>query len=153
VSGCWPGAGHPGQHLIALRDELAGRGVRCELDDRGMPPRLRIYCPGEGASGESGNNVVAAPVAGRWFFFWPGAEPIGSVTRLTQAAGRIVDDLGLDGGPDGDGTGQPVTSLAAWRMLRRARAGISSPVRPGPAPGGPHRQGPRPASGARRRGR
>ncbi len=26
------------QHLIALRDELARRGVRCELDDRFLQP-------------------------------------------------------------------------------------------------------------------
>jgi hypothetical protein len=121
------------QHLIALRNELAGRGVRCELEARGVWPRLRIYCPGEGAGAEFDNNVVAAPVAGRWFFFWPGAEPIGSALRLAHVAGRIVDDMGLDGGPDGHGPGQSFTSLAVWRMLRRARAGISIPARsPGP---------------------
>jgi hypothetical protein len=145
VSGYGLGAGHPERHLIALRDELARRGVRCELEDRGVWPRLRIHCPGEGASAEFDNNVVAAPIAGRWFFFWPGAEPIGSVTRLAQAAERIADDLGLDGDPDDDGTGQPVASLAVWRTLRRAGAGISGPVRPGLVPGGRGwRSGPRP---------
>jgi hypothetical protein len=145
VSGYKPGAGHPERHLIALRGELARRGLRCELEDRGVWPRLRIYCPGEGASAEFDNNVVAAPIAGRWFFFWPGAEPIGSVTRLGQAAERIADHLGLDGDPDDDGTGQPVASLAVWRTLRRAGVGISSPVTPRPVPGRHGwRSGPRP---------
>ena len=96
------------QHLIVLRDELAGRGVRCALEARGVWPRLRIYCPGEGASAEFDNNVVAAPLAGQWFYFWPWAEPVGPVPRLTQAAGNIIEDLGLDnGGPD-DSADQPV---------------------------------------------
>lgn len=59
------------QHLIALRDELAGRGVRCALEDRDVWPRLRIYCPSEGASAEFDNNVVAAPLGGQWFYLWP----------------------------------------------------------------------------------
>jgi hypothetical protein len=130
---------------------LAGRGVRCELDDRGVSPGLRIYSPGERTSAESDSkgSPPRSPAGGSS----SGREPIGSVTRLTQAAERIIDDLGLDGGPGGDGTGHPVASLAVWQMLRRARAGISSPVRPGPAPGDPDRQGPRPGSDAGRRGR
>ena len=128
-----PGMDQRELHLIALRDELTRHGVRCALDDHGMWPRLRIYCPGEGATAESGNNVVAAPIAGRWFFFWPWAEPIGSVTRAADAARRIIDDLCLDGD---DGTGQPVTSLAVWRMLQHARAGISSVHVSGVPPGG-----------------
>jgi hypothetical protein len=95
------------QHLIVLRDELAGRGVRCALEAQGVWPRLRIYCAGEGASAEFDNNVVAAPLAGQWFYFWPWAEPVGPVTRLTQVAGNIIEDLGLDdGGPD-DSADQP----------------------------------------------
>ena len=128
-----PGMDQRELHLIALRDELTRHGVRCALDDHGMWPRLRIHCPGEGTTAESGNNVVAAPIAGRWFFFWPWAEPIGSVTRATDAARRIIDDLCLDGD---DGTGQPVTSLAVWRMLQHARAGISSVHVSGVPPGG-----------------
>lgn len=135
MTGYEPGADHRERHLIALRDELTRRGVRCELEDRGVWPRLRIYCPREGVCADFDNNVVAAPIAGRWFFFWPGAEPIGSVTRLGQAAERIADDLGLHGDPDDDGTGQPVASLSVWRQLRRAGAGISDPVRPGLVPG------------------
>ena len=79
-----PGTDQRAEHLAALRDELARQGVRCALDDHGVWPRLRIYCPGEGASAEFDNNVVAAPIAGRWFFFWPWAEPIGSVTRVAD---------------------------------------------------------------------
>jgi hypothetical protein len=146
-------AGKPGMDqreelLAALRDELARQGVRCALDDHGPWPRLRIYCPGEGASAEFDNNVVAAPIAGRWFFFWPYAEPIGSVTRVAEAARRIIDDLCLDGD---DGTGMSVTSLAVWRMLQHARAGIPSPRPPGSPPGGgaaARQQAPRPSRSA-----
>lgn len=119
------------QHLIALREELTGWGVRCELNDRGARPRLRIYCPSERGSADFDHNVVAAPVVGRWFFFWPWAEPIGPVARLAEAAGRIIDDLGLDGDPGGDGPMRSVTSLVVWRMIKQARAEISSPLVPG----------------------
>ena len=130
------------QHLTALREELARRGVRCELATQGVYPRLRIYCPGEDASAGFDHNVVAAPVAGRWFFFWPWAEPLGSVTRLAEAAARIIDDLELGSGPGDDspgdgGPGQTVPSLAAQRMLRQARAGIFSPPVSGPPSRGP----------------
>ena len=128
-----PGIDQRKEHLAALRDELTRQGVRCALNDRGAWPRLRIYCPGEGGSAEFDNNVVAAPIAGRWFFFWPGAEPIGSVTRVAAAARRIIDDLCLDGD---DGTGMPVASLAVQRMLQHARSGISSVHLPGVPPGG-----------------
>jgi len=90
-----PGLDQCEQHLIALRDELAGRGVRCALDDRGLWPRLRIYCPDEGATAEFDNNVVAAPISGRWCFCWPWAVPIGSVSRVAQAAEDIITDLGI----------------------------------------------------------
>jgi len=86
-----PGLDQCEQHLIALRDELAGRGVRCALDDRGLWPRLRIYCPDEGATAEFDNNVVAAPISGRWCFCWPWAVPIGSVSRVAQAAEDIIN--------------------------------------------------------------
>ncbi|MGI8445705.1 MAG: hypothetical protein ACR2MP_00655 [Streptosporangiaceae bacterium] len=59
-----PGTDQREEHLAALRDELVRQGVRCALDDHGVWPRLRIYCPGEGASAEFDNNVVAAPIAG-----------------------------------------------------------------------------------------
>jgi hypothetical protein len=128
-----PGTDQREEHLASLRDELARHGVRCALDDRGVWPRLRIYCPGEGATAEFDNNVVAAPIVGRWFFFWPGAEPIGPVTGVADAAGRIIDDLCLDGD---DGTGMSFTSLAVRRMLQHAQAGIPSPGPPGSPPGG-----------------
>lgn len=130
------------QHLTALGEELAVRGVRCELASQGVYPRLRIYCPGEGASADFDHNVVAAPVVGRWFFFWPWAEPLGSVTRFAEAAARIIDDLDLDSGPGDDGPDdggprQTVPSLAVWRMLRQAREGIFSTPAPGPPSGAP----------------
>jgi hypothetical protein len=118
------------QHLIALRDELARRGVRCELDDRGIWPRLRIYCPGETTGAEFDNNVVAAPISDRWCYWWPAAEPIGPVTHLTQAAETIIDELGIE---DYEGGRTNVTSLAVERMLREARLEISRP----PVPAGP----------------
>src|SRR5260370_27233186 len=90
-----PGLDQCEQHLIALRDELAGRGVRCALDDRGLWPRLRIYCPDECATAEFDNNVVAAPISGRWCFCWPWAVPIGSVSRVAQATEDIITDLGI----------------------------------------------------------
>jgi hypothetical protein len=118
------------QHLIALGDELARRGVRCELDDRGIWPRLRIYCPGETPGADFDNNVVAAPISGQWCYWWPAAEPIGLVTCLTQAAETIIDELGIEYYEDGRTN---VTSLAVSRMLRQARLEISRP----PAPAGP----------------
>jgi len=122
------------QHLIALRDELARRGVRCELDDRGIWPRLRIYCPGEIPGADFDNNVVSAPISGQWCYWWPSAAPIGPVTHLTQAAETIIDELGIDDG-EGDDGGTGVTSLAVSRMLRQARLEISRP----PVPAGPTR--------------
>ena len=113
------------QHLTALREELARRGVRCELATQGVYPRLRIYCPGEGASAGFDHNVVAAPVAGRWFFFWPWAEPVGSVTRLAEAAARIIADLDLD--LDLDWTW---TSAAAPATTALATAAPGRPCRP-----------------------
>ena len=128
-----PGMDPYEQHLIALRSELARRGVRCELDDRGIWPRLRIYCPGETPGAEFDNNVVAAPISGRWCFCWPWAIPICSVTRLAQAAEDIITDLGTGGDAEGGGAGGSVASLAVCRMLRQARLSISSPRTHGPA--------------------
>jgi hypothetical protein len=120
------------QHLIALRDELARRGVRCELDDRGIWPRLRIYCAGETPGADFDNNVVTAPISGQWCYWWPSATPIGPVTCLTQAAETIIDELGIEECEDGDGRTN-VTSLAVGRMLLQARLEISRP----PVPAGP----------------
>ena len=47
---------------------------------------------------------------------------IGSVTRLAQAAERIIDDLGLDGDPDDDRTGQPVASPRPGATRPRTRS-------------------------------
>ena len=108
------------QYLIALRDELARRSARCELDERGIWPRLRIYCPGETAGAEFDNNVVAAPISGQWCYCWPSATPTGPVSNLAQAAETIIDELGI--GSEDEGTN--VASLAAQRMLRQARSEI-----------------------------
>jgi hypothetical protein len=128
------------QHLIALRDELARRGVRCELDDRGIWPRLRICCPGETPGADFDNNVVAAPISGQWCYWWPSATPIGPVAHLTQAAETIIDELGIDDAEDDDGDRRTnVTSLAVSRMLRQARLEISRlPVPAGPTAGHSH---------------
>lgn len=32
-------------HLAALQDILSSRGLKCEINDRGTWPRLRIYGP------------------------------------------------------------------------------------------------------------
>jgi hypothetical protein len=132
------------QHLIALRGELARRGVRCELDDRGIWPRLRVCCPGESPGAEFDNNVVAAPISGQWCYWWPSAMPIGPVTCLAQAAETIIGELGIGNKSEGERTN--VASLAVGRMLRQARLEISRPPAPGPASAGPA-AGHRPAAG------
>jgi hypothetical protein len=102
------------QYLLALRDELAGRGTRCELDGRGIWPRLRIYCPSETAAAQFDNNVVAALVRGRWCYCWPWAELIGPVTRPSQAAETILSDLGIaDSETAGPGGGEGA-ALSDW---------------------------------------
>ncbi len=103
------------QHLIALREELARRGVRCELDDRGIWPWLRIYCPGETPGADFDNNVVTAPFGSQWCYCWPSATPIGPVTHLTQAAETIIDELGIDDGEDqeGESAGRALAALRA----------------------------------------
>jgi hypothetical protein len=120
------------QHLIALRGELARRGVRSELDERGIWPRLRIYCPGETPGADFDNNVVASPISDRWCYWWPSAMPIGPVTCLTQAAETIIDELGIEERED-EGGRTNVASLAVGRMLRQARLEMSRP----PVPAGP----------------
>jgi hypothetical protein len=118
------------QHLIALRNELARRGARCELNDRSIWPRLRIYCPGETADAEFDNNVVAAPVSDQWCYCWPSATPISPVSRLAQAAETILDELGI--GREDEDTN--VACLATQRMLRQAGPGTSRLPAPAPRP-------------------
>lgn len=114
------------RHLVALGEELAWRGVWCVVDDRGLWPRLRIYCPGEdGASAEFDNNVVAARLDGRWCFCWPSAVPIGPVTCVADAAEEVVSDLGIAAGPDGGG-GQAVVYLPTWRVLHGDKHAVPS---------------------------
>jgi hypothetical protein len=147
------GQGHAGlgaRYLAVLRDELSGRGVRCELIGGGIVPRLRVYEPGENSgAAEFDNNVVAVPLGGVWFYCWPWAEPIGPVTRPGQAAQAILTSLR----PGDQASAEAgVLSLTARRMLERARrsalpahapraaAGAAGPV-PQARAGGPLRAG------------
>lgn len=122
------------QLLLALHNELFGRGVRSVLDTHGIRPRLRIHCPDERPSCAFDNNVIAAALAGQWMFFWPWAEPIGPASQLTHIATAIIEVLGLtaqDPAPGVQaGLPQGVPSLAAQRRCRRARAAIPGPRRP-----------------------
>jgi hypothetical protein len=83
-------------HLAALGDILAGRGVKCEVNDRGAWPRLRIYGPYDidSAVAEFDSNVVVIPRGDDWWFAWPWSETITLVTDVVTAAGRIADELG-----------------------------------------------------------
>ena len=76
------------RYLLALHEELSGRGVRSVLHAHGIRPRLRIYgtedLPGCGFD----NNVIAAALAGQWMLWWPWAEPIGPASQLAPTAAR-----------------------------------------------------------------
>ena len=120
------------QLLLALHNELSGRGVRSVLDTGGIRPRLRIHCPGEQPSCAFDNNVIAAALADQWMFCWPWAEPIGLASQPAQAATAIIEALGLRAGgpaPTGPPTLPPgVTSLAAQRTRRPEQAGETPPA-------------------------
>jgi hypothetical protein len=115
------------QLLLALHNELSGRGVRSVLDTHGIRPRLRIHCPDERPSCAFDNNVIAAALADQWMFCWPWAEPIGLASQPAQTATAIIEDLGLDASgpaPTGAPTLPPgVASLAAQRQRRPDQAG------------------------------
>ena len=83
-------------HLAALGDILAGRGVKCEVNDRGAWPRLRIYGPCDIGSAVDAfdHNVLVVPRGDDWWFAWPWSETITPVTDMVTAAGRIADELG-----------------------------------------------------------
>jgi hypothetical protein len=83
-------------HLAALGDILGGRGVKCDLNDSGAWPRLRIYGPYDidSAVAEFDNNVLVVPRGDDWWFAWPWSETIALVTDVVTAAGRIADELG-----------------------------------------------------------
>jgi len=122
------------RYLLALHEELSGRGVRSILHTQGIRPRLRIYgtedLPGCGFD----NNVIAAALAGQWMFWWPWAEPIGPAGQLARTAAAIIESLGLPGGgPGTSGRALPpaVPSLDARRNRRACRA------QPWPASAGP----------------
>ena len=135
------------RYLTMLRGELSGRGVRCELIDYGIVPRLRFYEPGDtGGAADFDNNIVAVPLGGGWFYCWPWAEPIGPVTRPRQAAQAILTDLGLDGPasdrsrrPVADGPADAGTSPAQHPSGARAEGSTRAP---GPRPAGTIRRAP-----------
>jgi hypothetical protein len=83
-------------HLAALQDILSGRGLKCELNDRGTWPRLRIYgpCDTDSAVAEFDNNIVVVPRGEDWWFAWPWSETITPVGDVLTAAGRIIGELG-----------------------------------------------------------
>jgi hypothetical protein len=83
-------------HLEALQDILSGQGFKCELNDRGTWPRLRLYgpCDIDSAVAEFDNNILVVPRADDWWFAWPWSEVITPVTDIVTAAGRIADELG-----------------------------------------------------------
>ena len=86
-------------HLAALQDILSGRGMKCEVNDRGTWPRLRIYgpCDTDSAEAEFDSNVLVVPRDDGWWFAWPWSETITLVTDPLTAAGRIADELGWTG--------------------------------------------------------
>jgi hypothetical protein len=120
------------QLLLALHNELSGRGVRSVLDTGGIRPRLRIHCPGEQPSCAFDNNVIAAALADQWMFCWPWAEPIGLASQPAQAATAIIEALGLRAGgpaPTGPPTLPPgVASLAEQRKRWPEQAGEATPA-------------------------
>lgn len=120
------------QLLVALHNELSGRGVRSVLYTHGIRPRLRIHCPDEQPSCAFDNNVIATALADQWMFCWPWAEPIGLASQPAQTATAIIEDLGLCAGgpaPTGTPTLPPgVASLAAQRKRRPEQAGETPPA-------------------------
>ncbi len=129
------------QLLLALHNELSGRGVQSALYTHGIRPRLRIYCPGELPGCAFDNNVIAAALADQWMFCWPWAEPIGLASEPAQTATTIIDELDLCAG-DPAACGAPalppgVASLTAYRKRRPERAGRSRPLRPASSPCAP----------------
>jgi hypothetical protein len=96
----------PARYLAALEAELAGCGLRCEVDDGRLWPRLSIDpdFPCWDLSGW-GYNVVAAPACdGWWWYRWPWSEKIAPVSEPAQAAKLVCDQLGS--GDPGDDPGE-----------------------------------------------
>ena len=85
-------------HLTALQDILSGRGLKCELNDRGTWPRLRLYgpCDTDSAVEEFDRNILVIPRGDDWWFAWPWSETITPVSDVLTAAGRIAGELGWD---------------------------------------------------------
>jgi hypothetical protein len=83
-------------HLAALQEILSSRGFKCEMNDRGTWPRLRIYGPYDidSAVAEFDSNILVVPREDDWWFAWPWSETITPVGDVLTAAGRIADELG-----------------------------------------------------------
>ena len=86
------------RHLTLLRSELAGRGMKADLDTRPAFPRLRVHSPVETMPdvAEFENSIVAAFFGHDLWFAWPWAEPIARVTEVSRAADEIVQVLGSE---------------------------------------------------------
>lgn len=137
-------AGRGEEHLLAaLRGELARRGVRSDLEQRGLWSRLRVHHPSEDPAAGFDLNVIVASLAGQRCYCWPRAIPIGPVTQPAQAAGYITATLTQTA--PGDTEAEGIASLTVHRLLSEARADIGTPLnrQPRPLPAG--RRGPRPA--------
>jgi hypothetical protein len=87
-------------YLAALQVVLAGRGLKCDVNDRGAWPRLRIYSPYDidSAVAEFDNSVLALPRGDDWWFAWPWSEMISPVTDIATAADHIAEELGWASG-------------------------------------------------------
>ena len=125
-----------GRHVSAssrCRTNWPGEGCSACCTSRGHGHGCGCDCSGEGPSAEFDSNIVAATLAGQWFFWWPWAEPIGPTVRLAHVARSIVDDLGLCRASDP--ATQDVPSLAMRRTLRQRREPIPCVPSPGGQPG------------------
>lgn len=120
------------RHLATLCRELERRGVRCELDTRGIWPRLRIRTPDQTAAAAFDNNIIAVRIRGWWWYCWPWVEMISPVSSVTRAADIIVSDLdiGYHDGPRIGIDGHDGPALAARGKLR-AQPGIRGLRNPG----------------------
>jgi hypothetical protein len=84
------------QHLITLRDELARRGVTCDLRDGGGQPQVPVWDPGASTADEPLDRVSVAFIQGGWWYCWPEITPITPVAPVSRAAEAVIGELHLD---------------------------------------------------------
>jgi hypothetical protein len=130
VSGQEPGRQPGEQYLMALRSELARRGVTCNLRESGSPPQLPVWYRGASNVDEPLDNVVVTFIRGQCWYSWPEITPISPVVPVSQAAEAIIDELLL-----GDEAGK-VADLTALRMTRPAPPDTFGADALSPAPAG-----------------